>query len=104
MILKDRWCQQVPPCVSYDQIPPFGGPEESRQFKLTFTEETFSCDSRIADEVSEQADEAIHLRPACDSAPETLIQLACLLLFLALSRPGLPVMADRFSRTTPKVQ
>lgn len=104
IILGDRWCEQVPPSVSYDYIPLLGGSEESRQFKGTFTKETFSCDSRITDEVGEQADEAIHLRPTSHGTPETLVQLACLLLLLALSRPGLPVMSDRFSRMPAEVQ
>jgi hypothetical protein len=75
----------VPPAISYDQIPPLGRSEESRQFKGTFTEQTLSCDPRIADEVGEQADETIHLRPARHGTPETLIQLARLLLLLALN-------------------
>ncbi len=104
MIPRNRRCQQVPPSVSYDYIPLLGGSEESGQFKGTFTEETFACDPGIADEVSEQADETIHLRPTRHGTPETLVQLACLLLLLALSRPGLPVMSDRFSRTPAKVQ
>jgi hypothetical protein len=89
-------CSDQCPLTDNEEIPFFGGSEETRKLDGLLSENAVPRDSGLCDKFCEKVNEPVHLCTASDGTTETLIGFATFFLFLPLGNPCLPVVGDCF--------
>jgi hypothetical protein len=88
-------CCNQPLIPDDEQILLLRGPEVAGQLDRFFPEDKPLRNPGPGDHLTEQIDEAVHMRAACHGAAQPLISLSYRHLFLTLGSPCLPIVGNR---------